>query len=196
MKDAREDPEIQKIDISSNRKASKWSRKELLGRAVWETIGATLFSFSPRPMWGYRRFVLRLFGAQIGADVHIYPTVKISVPWNIRIDQQAAVGDGAILYSLGMIHIGARATISQYAHICAGSHDYGSAAFDLLKTPITIGEEAWICADAFIGPGVSVGRGAIVGARAVVMRSVPASAVLVGNPARIIKSRNGQKMHP
>jgi putative colanic acid biosynthesis acetyltransferase WcaF len=130
-----------------------------------------------------------MFGAKIGANVHVHPSVKISVPWNLQIDDQAAVGDGAILYSLGLIHIGKRATISQYAHLCAGSHDYSRASFDLLKPPISIGEDVWICADAFIGPGVSVGAATIVGARAVVTKDLPHSVIAVGNPMRIVRSR-------
>lgn len=189
MSNASKSPGSDELDIAENRRASKWSRKELLGRALWETIGRLLFSFSLRPMWGYRRALLRAFGAQIGANVHLYPTVKISVPWNLKIDEQAAVGDGAILYSLGLIHIGARATVSQYAHLCAGSHDFSRASFDLVKPPISVGEDAWICADAFIGPGVSVGAKTIVGARAVVTKDLPGDVVVVGNPAKIVRER-------
>jgi len=180
---------VDQLDIAENRNSKKWSRKELLGRALWETVGRYVFAFSLRPMWGYRTALLRAFGAQIGASVHIHPNVKISVPWNLIIDDQAAVGDGAILYSLGLIHIGARATVSQYAHLCAGSHDFTRASFDLLKPPISIGEDAWICAEAFIGPGVSVGAGTIVGARAVVTKDLPGSIIVVGNPMRIVRAR-------
>ncbi|WP_081813097.1 hypothetical protein [Hyphomonas sp. CY54-11-8] len=177
------------LDIVRNRKARKWSRKELLGRALWETIGSPLFAISPRPLWAYRRMLLRIFGAQVGADVHVFPSVRIAIPWNIQIDDQAAVGDGAILYSLGLIHIGTRATISQYAHLCAGSHDYSCTSFDLLKPPISIGEEAWICADAFIGPGVSIGARSIVGARAVVTKGIGDNLIVAGNPAEKIRVR-------
>jgi putative colanic acid biosynthesis acetyltransferase WcaF len=184
------------IDVSANRSAIKWTGRELLGRAIWETFGAAAFWFSPRPLWGYRNWILRIFGAKIGQNVRIHPTVKIMIPWHLSIGSHVAVGDGAILYSLGLIQIGARATVSQYAHLCAGSHDYNSITFDLLKAPITIGEDAWICADAFVGPGVTIGRGAIVGARAVVTCSLPDEAIVAGNPARIIKWRNGKEEKP
>src|SRR5690606_40555832 len=88
---------------------------------------------------GWRRAVLRAFGARIGRDVRIHPTVRIAVPWNLSIDDEAAVGDRAILYSLGRITIGKRATISQYAHLCAGSHDYRRRDLQLLKLPIIVG---------------------------------------------------------
>lgn len=189
MKTITERRVVGELNIVDNRKAKKWTRKELVARALWETVGRKVFFISPRPLWGFRRAILRVFGAQISADVHIDPNAKIFIPWNLIVDRQAAVGDGAILYSLGIIKIGARATISQYAHLCAGSHDYRSPNFELQKASILIGEDAWVCADAFIGPNVSVGNGAIIGARAVAMRSVPGGAVFVGNPGRIVKWR-------
>ncbi|PWL19901.1 MAG: acetyltransferase [Altererythrobacter sp. XM-24bin4] len=175
------------VDISANRRARKWSRREQIGRVLW-TFAWPFFRFSPRPLWGWRRLLLRLFGAQVGRQVHVYPSVRIIIPWNLSIENSCAVGDHAILYALGPIRIGARATISQGAHLCAGTHDIKDPFRPLLKPPILIGEDAWICADAFIGPGVVVGAGAIVGARAVAMKNVPAGVIMVGNPARQIRS--------
>jgi len=175
-------------DISSNRAARKWSRAELAGRLLW-TIAVPLFRFSPRILWGWRRALLRAFGAKIGKYAHIYPTVRITIPWNIDIGEEAAVGDHAILYALGPIRIGARATISQYAHLCAGTHDWRDPAMPLVKTPIVIGDDAWVCANAFVGPGVTIGQRAILGAGAVTMKDVEAGAIVGGNPARRIADR-------
>jgi putative colanic acid biosynthesis acetyltransferase WcaF len=111
------------------------------------------------------------------------------LPWNLTIGSEASIGDLANIYNLGPISIGPAATISQGAHLCAGTHDYLRADLPLLKLPIVIGEGAWICADAFIGPGVRIGDYAIVGARAVVMKDVADWAIVVGNPAQVIKSR-------
>lgn len=133
--------------------------------------------------------MLRAFGASIGPGVHVYPTARITLPWNITIKENAAVGDCAILYALGPITIGARATISQYAHLCAGTHDYSDPAMTLVRPPISVGDEAWICADAFIGPGVTVGARAIVAARSVVVKDVPEGVIVGGNPARLLKRR-------
>lgn len=180
---------LRELDIAANRRSKKWSRSELLRRLLWETIGAPLMAFSPRPLWGVRRTLLRLFGAQVGRDVHIYPSVKIAIPWNLRIGDFAAIGANAIIYSLGPIEIGARATISQFAHLCAGTHDYLSPTFDLLKPPIVIGADAWICANAFIGPGVRIGERAIIGACAVVTRQVDPATIVAGNPARFVRAR-------
>lgn len=175
------------VDVAANRTARKWSRKEQAGRVFWALVWP-LFRFSPRPLWRWRTMLLRLFGAEIGRQVHVYPTVRVTIPWNISLGDGCAVGDEAILYALGPIRIGARATISQGAHLCAGTHDIRRPSRPLLKPPIWIGDDAWICADAFIGPGVVVGAGAIVGARAVTMKDVPPGVIVAGNPARLIRS--------
>lgn len=177
------------IEIAENRASQKWSRKALLGRILWECLGRWVFALSPRQIWGWRCAILRAFGATIGKNVHIYPSVSIAIPWNLNIGEDVAVGDKAILYNLGMVTIGARSTVSQYTHLCAGSHDYMSSKFDLQKPPIAIGQEVWLCADSFVGPGVSIGDGSIVGARSVVVRDVPNHVVIAGNPSRIVKKR-------
>ena len=177
------------IDVTANRAARKWTRCELAARVLW-ALARPLFRFSPRFLWGWRRALLSAFGAEIGKNAHIYPTVRITIPWNIAIGDEAAVGDYAILYALGPICIGARATISQYAHLCAGTHDWRDPAMPLIKTPLVIGEDAWVCANAFIGPGVTIGDGAIVGAAAVAMKDVGAKAIVGGNPAAQIGTRS------
>ncbi len=177
------------LDIAANRQARKWSPSELVRRALWETLGVPLFSLSPRPLWAGRRVILRAFGARIGNNVRIHPNVRIAVPWNLNIDDNAAIGERAIVYSLGPIFIGRDSTISQYAHLCAGSHDFRHVAMPLLKLPVVIGAGAWICADAFVGPGVTIGAGAVVGARAVVVKDVAEATIVAGNPARVIGRR-------
>lgn len=129
-----------------------------------------------------------MFGAKIGRGVHIYPSVYIKIPWNLTIGDQAAIGDRATLYALGHIDIGARATISQGAHLCAGSHDISRRDRPLTRLPITVEPDAWVAADAFIGPGVTVGAGAVVGARSVVTRDVGTGTIVAGNPARLLRS--------
>jgi len=110
------------------------------------------------------------------------------MPWNLTIGDEVGIGDHVTLYALGAITIFDRTTVSQGAHLCAGSHDWRDPAMPLTKPPITIGPDAWICADAFIGPGVTLGEQAIVGARAVVMKDVLAETIVVGNPARAIRT--------
>lgn len=175
-----------------DRRVRNWSYPALLARIGWATC-RPLFAWSPRLFWGWRRFLLRLFGARIGRAVHIYPTVRILIPWHLAIGDRASVGDHVILYALGPIEIGEDATISQGAHLCAGTHDHRQPTMPLIKAPITIGARAWICADAFVGPGRRVGRGAVVGARAVVTRDVADGVTVAGNPARAIRGPGVQR---
>jgi putative colanic acid biosynthesis acetyltransferase WcaF len=184
------------LDIVRNRAARKYTSRELAARIAW-SFGRILFRFSPRPLFGWRAWLLRRFGAHVGRNVHIYPTVRIEYPWLLTIGDFSAVGDSARLYSLGPISIGARTTISQEAHLCAGSHDYTSVAMDLLKPPIVVGDDVWICADAFVGPSVTIGNGVVVGARAAVFQDVEPWTVVGGNPARLIKRRTlrGSEAH-
>ena len=149
-----------------------------------------LFRWSPRICFGWRRWLLRCFGAQIGRQVHIYNSARIYFPWNLSVGNWSAIGEDALIYNLGHISIGNRVTVSHRVHLCAGTHDYRKPDMPLLKPPIVIKDQAWICADAFIGPGVIVGEGAVVGARAVVMKNVEPWSVVAGNPARVIKQRS------
>ena len=176
------------IDVSSNRKAIKYSSNEILRRLLWGIV-LPLFSWSPRPCFAWRRWLLRIMGAKIGRNVHIYPSAEIYFPWMLNIGDHAAIGEGAYIYNLGPITIGERATISHRAHLCAGTHDYTDPKMPLMKLPILIAEDAWICSEAFVGPGVTVGVGAVVGARAVATKDVPPWAIVAGNPAKVIKQR-------
>jgi putative colanic acid biosynthesis acetyltransferase WcaF len=176
------------LDIYSNRSAHKYTTEEQCRRVLW-SICQFLFRFSPRPCFGWRRFVLRCFGAKVGAHVNTYPSTRVYFPWNLTIGDWSAVGENALIYNLGPVTIGQKVTISHGAHLCAGTHDYSDAHLPLLKPPIQIRDQAWICADAFVGPGVTVGEGAVVGARAVVVQDVEPWTVVVGNPARMIKKR-------
>lgn len=175
-------------DVAGNRAATKYSAREQSLRVLW-SFGQWLLRLSPRPFFAWRRFVLRLFGARIGRNVNVYPSTRIYMPWNVTVDDWAAIGEDVFIYSLGPVEIGAGATVSYRAHVCAGTHDFSDPLTPLLKPRVSIGAGAWIGTDAFIGPGVSVGPRALVGARAVVVRDVPAAAVVVGNPARRIGMR-------
>ncbi len=176
------------LDVKENRRARKYSLGEMIRRMLW-TLVQPLLRFSPRICFGWRWFLLRCFGAKIGRRVHVYPSATIYFPWNLEAGDESAVGEGALIYNLGRVTLGERVTISHRAHLCAGTHDYTKPDFPLLRPPITIGSEAWICADAFVGPGVTVGEGAIVGARAVAMKDVRPRAIVIGNPAHEIKGR-------
>jgi putative colanic acid biosynthesis acetyltransferase WcaF len=175
-------------DVAANRRAVKYGTRHQVLRILW-SLAQPAFRFSPRPFFAWRRMLLRVFGAQVGRSVNVYPSTVITMPWNVTIGDSSAVGEEALVYSLGPVSIGSRVTISQRAHICAGTHDHTRRSMPLLKTPIRIGDDAWICADAFVGPGVIVETGAVVGARAVAVRCVEAWTIVVGNPARPVGPR-------
>lgn len=156
-------------------------------RIIWGIVEPLFFRYSPRLLYGWRNFILRLMGARIGRGVKIYPSAKIMFPWLLQIGDNSTISWDVNVYNLGFSKIGSNTMVSQYSHLCGGTHDYLSKDFDLLRTGFTIGNNVWIAADAFVGPGVTVGDGAVVGARAVVLKGVPANTLVAGNPAKVVK---------
>lgn len=157
-------------------------------RLAW-MLGGLLFRLTFRSMFATRRMILRIFGAEIGVDVQIYPSAKIYFPWNLIIGSESSIGENVLIYNLGKVIIGSQTTISHNAHICAGTHDYNNSVLPLVKSNIKIGSQVWICADAFICPGVVIDNMAVIGARSVVTKKVFNSEVVAGNPAKLIKMR-------
>jgi putative colanic acid biosynthesis acetyltransferase WcaF len=172
------------------RSRSPYSLTERARRAIWALIGQPLFAITFHNWYLIRRLILRAFGAQVARSCRIRPTVRIEQPWNLTIGPNSSVGDYCILYCLGPITIGENVTISQYAHLCAGSHDSRSPAMQLVRPPIIVQDEVWIAADAFVGPGVTIAKGCIVGARAAVFRNTNPWTIYLGNPAIAVKPRD------
>ncbi|MFD3002775.1 WcaF family extracellular polysaccharide biosynthesis acetyltransferase [Pontibacter toksunensis] len=168
---------------------ASFSLRNRVGRVIWGLVYVLLFRFSPKPLHEWRAFLLRLFGAKVGHGVHVYPKVNIWAPWNLVLKDECGVANGAILYSMGAITIGMQAVVSQGAHLCAGTHDYTKSGFPLVTMPITIGDNAWIAAETFIHPGITIGEGCVIGARAVVTQDMPAWMVCAGHPCKPIKER-------
>lgn len=168
---------------------SELSLKNKLGRLVWGLVWLFLFRPSPRVCFKWRRFLLRLFGAQLAETVAIYPSVKIWAPWNLAMGERSVLGDHVDCYSVSRVMLGEDVTVSQYAFLCTASHNIESPKRDLIHEPITLRRGSWVFADAFVGPGVEVGEGAVVGARSVVVKDVDPYVVVAGNPAKYIKER-------
>jgi putative colanic acid biosynthesis acetyltransferase WcaF len=150
---------------------------------LWWLVQWFLFRPSPQVLYSWRRFLLRLFGAHIGHQVLIRPTALVTYPWKLRIGDYSWIGDDVVLYSLGEITIGQHTVVSQRSYLCAGTHDYTAPGFDITGPPITLGDQVWIAADVFVGPGVEIGTGSVVGARSTVLESLPGGMLCYGHPA-------------
>jgi len=156
---------------------------------LWWLVQSTLFAISPQFMYGWRNFLLRMFGAKVGSGVIIRPSVRVTYPWKVIIGNDVWIGDHAELYSLGEIEIGDDVVISQKSYLCAATHDYTKPSFDMIDKKITIEDQAWIATDVFVAPGVTIGKGALIGARSSVFSDMPKGMICVGSPARPIKKR-------
>jgi len=176
-------------DLSRFRLPPNFRGRSALVVQLWWLVEASLFRLSPQVLYGWRRFLLRLFGAKVGRQVQLRPTVQITYPWKVSIGDHSWIGDEVVLYSLGEIRIGAHSVISQKSYICAGTHNPESLAFDILALPVWVGSECWIASDVFVAPGVSIADGAVVGARSTVVQDLPAGMVCYGHPAVPVRPR-------
>ena len=156
---------------------------------IWWIVQATIFRWSPQLLYGWRRWLLRLFGARIGSNVLMSPSARVTYPWKLSVGDNAWIGDDVVIYTLGWIEIGANAVVSQRSYLCTGSHDYSKPTFDIYVKPIVVEEQAWVATDVFVAPGVRIGRGTVVGARSSVFASLPEGVIAVGNPARVVRKR-------
>lgn len=168
---------------------SPHSAANKLARLLWQVAGLLLFRPSPWFWHAPRRALLRLFGAQVGKHVQIMPSVQIWAPWNLALGDYATVGSGVDLYDVDRIEIGAHATVSQRAFLCTATHDVDHPNMPLKTAPIRIGAGAWVCAEAYVHPGVAIGVDAVAGVRAVVLHDVPPGQIVGGNPAKFIRLR-------
>jgi putative colanic acid biosynthesis acetyltransferase WcaF len=156
---------------------------------LWWVVQGSLFAMSPQFLYGWRRFLLRIFGAEIGKSVIIRPSTKITYPWKVKIGDYSWIGDDVVLYSLGDIIIGKNTVISQKSYICTGAHDYSKNDFPIFAKKIIIDDECWLATDVFVSPGVTINKGSVVGARSTVLKDLDSNSVYVGSPARFIKKR-------
>jgi putative colanic acid biosynthesis acetyltransferase WcaF len=161
---------------------------------LWQLVQATLFGLSPQPFYAWRRALLRLFGAKVGRKVLLRPTARVTFPWKVEIGDCSWIGDHVELYSLDRISIGRNAVISQRSYLCTASHDMHDLSFGYITGPVTVGDQAWIASDVFVAPGVTIGRGAVIGARSTVFDDIPTEFVAYGHPARAVRKRDASEM--
>lgn len=177
-----------KIQYSCYR--NKLSLTNRLVRLLWLIVSTVLFRpFGTRFFNPWRIVVLRLFGATIGKNCSVAASVKIWAPWNLVMEDCTLLAHKVICYNVGKVTLRTQSVISQYSHLCAASHDIDSIHHELLVLPIEVKDQAWVAVDAFIGPGVTIGQGAVVGARASVFKDIEPWTVVGGNPATVLRKR-------
>lgn len=162
-------------------------RADRFRRLCWNLAWLLLYRPSPTPFHGWRRWLLRSFGARIGARAHPYPTARVWAPWLLTMEPDSCLGPAADCYNVASVTLGRGCVVSQKAYLCTASHDIDDAGFPLTGAPIVVEAGAWIAAQAFVGPGVTVGAGAVAAACAVVVRDVAAGTIVAGNPARPVR---------
>ncbi|MEM1367414.1 MAG: hormogonium polysaccharide biosynthesis acetyltransferase HpsU [Cyanobacteria bacterium P01_H01_bin.15] len=160
---------------------------------LWWFVQSVAFPLSLHSFDGLRCWLLRKFGAQIGQGVKIRPTARFTYPWKVTLGSYSWVGDDVVFYSLEQIHIGSHCVISQKSYLCTGSHDYQDPTFGLITAPIVVGSGAWVATDVFVGPGVTIGVNAVIGARSSVFKDIGPGRLAYGSPAR---DRGAREMNP
>ena len=185
VKDAAQSPHL---DLGQNR--APWTWRTKVRRGVWMLCWHLLFRPTPKRLGNpFRIWLLRVFGARVGQRCLISPSVRILQPWELEIGDFSALGATVDIYNFGRVTIGSQTVVSQRTYVCTGSHDYEHPHFTLIWEPITIGDSVWIAAEVFLHPGVTIGEGAVIGARAVVTQSMPPWMVCAGHPCRPLKPR-------
>lgn len=177
-----------KLELKSSQHL-QYSWADYILRMVWRLIWISIWRICWHRIYFLRPLILKCFGAKVPLNSMFFGSTWIEFPWKLTCGEYVAIGPRVHVYNLGHISIGDNTVISQDAYLCAGTHKYTDLKMPLLKETINIGALVWICAGAFIGPRVTIGEGAIVGARSVVMNDVPSWTIVVGNPARMIKKR-------
>ncbi|MEB9907329.1 MULTISPECIES: putative colanic acid biosynthesis acetyltransferase [Bacillus cereus group] len=178
-----------KIDLSKYDQS--WYSRGKSGVIVllWWLIQGTIFKFSLHNMYGWRNFLLRLFGAKLGKGVKVRSSAKFTYPWKVSIGNHSWIGDNVQFYSLEEIHIGANCVISQESYLCTGSHDLKDLHFGLITKPIHVKDGAWIASDVFVYPGVTIHELGVAAARSTVLKDIPFNEIHAGFPAKFIKKR-------
>jgi putative colanic acid biosynthesis acetyltransferase WcaF len=176
------------MELLSNKKGftgPSFSISNRVKRIVWQIAWFLTARWTPPPLHRWRILIIRLFGGNVSWKAYVYPNVDIWAPWELKMAEYATLGRGVICYNIAPISLAERAVVSQGAFLCTGTHQYNHPDFPLMAKPIEIGIRAWICANSFIGPGVVVADGAILGAGGVTFRNLEAWSIYVGNPAQL-----------
>ena len=156
---------------------------------LWRFLQQGFFNLEWIRAYGPKRAILRWLGAEIASGVVIKPKAKATFPWKLTLGANSWIGEEAWLLNLDQISIGSNVCISQRVFLCTGSHDWSKDSFDLVTRPIVIEDGVWICANVFVGPGVTIGENSVVTAGSVVNKDLPPNMICSGNPCVAVKQR-------
>lgn len=158
-------------------------------RALWYFFNAAFFLNPFFPFSGIKKGMLRLFGAKVGKGVVIKPAVNIKYPWKLKIGDHVWIGEKVWIDNLDEVVIGSHCCLSQGALLLCGNHNYKKKTFDLIVSPITLEQGAWVGAKAVVGPGSVLKSHAVLSAGSVCSGTLEAYSVYAGNPAQKIRER-------
>ena len=160
-----------------------------LKRLLWYYINIIFFKSGVLPIYGFKVFLLRLFGAKMGRNIAIKPYVNIKYPWHLTVGDNAWIGENVWIDSLAVISIGANACISQGATLLTGSHNYKKHTFDLITGAITLEDGVWIGAGAIVNQGITAASHAVLTSGSVATKNMEAYSIYQGNPAVKVRTR-------
>ncbi len=168
---------------------SSHTKGNRFARTMWGVVWLLFFRTSPRPFHYWRNWLLRLFGADLHPSARVYPRARVWLPANLSMGAHACIGDDVEVYCVEKISVGTCSIVSQHSYLCGASHDFEDIKHPLIPAPISIGEHCWLAADVFVGPGVTIADGTVVGARSSVFKDLPSWKVATGSPATVVRDR-------
>jgi len=177
-----------KVNLSNYQ--NRFSKRNQISRFIWNLVWAIFARPFPRSLGNqWKLFLLRLFGAKLHKTSVVYSSVRIYMPWNLEMAEFSCLSPEVDCYNVDKIYIGAHSTVSQKTYLCSASHDVTNSSHPLITAPIIIEDQVWIGSAAYIGMGVTIKQGAVVGATASVYKNVSPWTIVGGNPAKFIKNR-------
>lgn len=189
MTKSEEQSTVKYQDLSTFKMPPGFRGRSAIFVQLWWFVQATAFSWSPQIFYRFRIWLLRQFGAQIGTNVLIRSSARVTYPWKLTVGHHVWIGDDSVIYNLAEISIGSNVAIAHRVYLCTGLHDISKVTFDIDAKPIVLEEEVWLPNDVYVGPGVRIGRGTVVAARSSVFDDLPGGIVAAGTPARKVRDR-------
>ena len=166
------------------------SIKNQISRLIWNYFWFLFARPFPRSLGNkWKILLLKIFGAKVSWNSVVYSSARIYMPWRLQMGDYACLASEVDCYNVDWVKIGNNSIVSQKSYLCTASHNIYDSKMPLITFPIVINDQAWVAADTFVGLGVTIGQGAVVAARSVVIKDVEPWTIVGGNPAKFIKKR-------